>query len=163
MGLDMYLRGEKFYWNDFKNPKAERKEDGFKVESITLDLGYWRKHPDLHGFIINSFADGNDQCQRIELDADDLRKIVAAVKERRLPPTSGFFFGESQNDKQQIARDVDILERALVWLQEGDRDPVSVGIPEPLGAGMAMMKIKPRKQEPVGQSVTHKVIYQASW
>ena len=44
MGLDMYLTGEKFVMS------LKLQEDGFRLSSKTLDLGYWRKHPNLHGF-----------------------------------------------------------------------------------------------------------------
>jgi hypothetical protein len=27
------------------------------------EVGYWRKHPDLHGYIVETFADGVDACQ----------------------------------------------------------------------------------------------------
>ncbi len=49
MGLDMYLKGHKYLWG-FDNKRPQ--EDGFEVEAKTLMLGYWRKHPDLHGYIV---------------------------------------------------------------------------------------------------------------
>ena len=52
----------------------------FKV----LSLGYWRKHPDLHGFIVKTFANGKDECQRIDLTGEDLIKIIEAVKSNTL-------------------------------------------------------------------------------
>ena len=47
MGLDMYLTGEKFLTR-----QGTTTEDGYPVKERHLALGYWRKHPDLHGFIV---------------------------------------------------------------------------------------------------------------
>lgn len=109
MGLDMYLSGEKY------SMQRDRKRGDRKSE--VFDLGYWRKHPNLHGYIVETFADGSDECQQIELSPEDIRKIIAAIKARELPPTTGFFFGESEDTDEQIAHDVEIFEDALRWLE----------------------------------------------
>lgn len=115
MGLDMYLRGEKFLYTDWNNPDNNLKEDGFRVCRRQLELGYWRKHPNLHGFIVQTFANGLDECQRIELCADDLRTILAAVDSNSLPFTTGFFFGESDgSEREETMR---ILNAAIEWLE----------------------------------------------
>lgn len=114
MGLDMYLNGRKSYWTDWQNPDNNQTEDSFKVTDKTLQLGYWRKHPNLHGFIVNEFAEGVDQCQEIELTETDLVKLIAAVEADQLPNTKGFFFGESfPEDKPPT---LIILRRALEWI-----------------------------------------------
>ena len=74
MGLDMYLS-----------------LDGKEV-------GYWRKHPNLHGYIVSTFANGVDECQEIPLKFDDVMKIIESVKEKKLPHTEGFFFGYSNSE-----------------------------------------------------------------
>lgn len=113
MGLDMYLLGEKFYWTDLENDENNLKEDGFRVESKELRLGYWRKHPNLHGYIVQAFTDGVDNCQRIELSIDDLNQILNAVKNQNLPETTGFFFGQSDSaDEQDTLLQ---LEKAIEW------------------------------------------------
>jgi hypothetical protein len=117
MGLDMYLTGEKFLMPDYQNPGIHPQEDGFRVRSRTLELGYWRKHPNLHGYIVQTFADGKDECQTIHLDPDDIRTIVAAVQAGNLPCTTGFFFGSSDTSPERIAEDIRIFEKALAWLQ----------------------------------------------
>ena len=48
MGLDMYLDGEKYLWTDHLNPENNLREDGYRVKARTVELGYWRKHPNLH-------------------------------------------------------------------------------------------------------------------
>jgi hypothetical protein len=105
MGLDMYLTGIPV--------DAVRDVDG-RFEGV--ELGYWRKHPDLHGFIVRTFADGVDECQEIELSADALTCILRAVIDESLPKTSGFFFGESQGANDQETDDQ--LLKAIDWLSK---------------------------------------------
>ena len=114
MGLDMFLNGEKYLFGDCE---ASSKEDGFEVKEKTLRLGYWRKHPNLHGFIVNEFANGVDECQRIDLSDDDIEKIIKAVKEKALPHTTGFFFGSSEwwDNEEKLAETIKQLEDALAW------------------------------------------------
>lgn len=118
MGLDMYLIGEKFHWTDWETPEDNAMEDGFKITETRIQLGYWRKHPNLHGFIVQTFAGGKDECQNINLNADNIRQILQAIAERRLPQTSGFFFGKSDGSDEEIATDTAVFEKALAWLEE---------------------------------------------
>lgn len=125
MGLDMYLKGDIFSFSE------ERVlVDGFPRTNQILELGYWRKHPNLHGYIVNTFAGGVDECQTIGLDSDDLKQLIAAVENDELPSTSGFFFGESATKDNpnngwkeysvQKEEDLVILRRALTWLQASE-------------------------------------------
>lgn len=114
MGLDMYLYGQKFFWGDWEHPKNNRMEDGFQVKSLDVELGYWRKHPNLHGYIVKTFAKGVDECQHIKLDMEELQQTLNAVKADDLPFTEGFFFGVSQSsDKGDSIKQ---LEAAIEWL-----------------------------------------------
>lgn len=133
MGLDMYLKGEKFYWTQWDKPEGERRpmEDGFEVTDKILQLGYWRKHPNLHGYIVQNFAGGVDECQDIHLSNDDVRQIIQAVRERKLPHTEGFFFGTSEDDPPED--DIAIFERALEWAETKE------------------------------ENTSHSIIYRASW
>jgi hypothetical protein len=112
MGLDMYLSGDAFFTHEHPN----RRLKPFEKEREVYRLGYWRKHPNLHGFIVETFADGLDECQDIELTAEPIATIIAAVKLRELPETTGFFFGESDHTDDQMAYDIEIFENALKWL-----------------------------------------------
>lgn len=114
MGLDMYLCGNKYLMQDFREPENDLKEDGYRVCVKELDLGYWRKHPNLHGYIVNTFAKGVDECQRIELSKEDIENIVEAIESNELPHTDGFFFGASDGTERE--RDLEILNNALKWL-----------------------------------------------
>jgi hypothetical protein len=111
MGLDMYLTGEKFVMS------LKLQEDGFRLRSKTLELGYWRKHPNLHGYIVQTFAGGKDKCQEIDLGVPQLRAIIAAVKAQQLPDTTGFFFGVSDSSQERMEEDIAIFEKALAWLE----------------------------------------------
>ena len=118
MGLDMYLKGRKFIGRS-----GGRKEDGYSIDGITIDLGYWRKHRKLHGFIINTFAKGKDECQEIYLEVDDLRKIAKAITKNDLPYTTGFFFGNDGTDEEEGACCKEYAKQfddAARWLEGGD-------------------------------------------
>jgi hypothetical protein len=116
MGLDMYLKGAKFFTSfDGKRPK----EDGFEVSQHELELGYWRKHPNLHGYIVQTFADGKDECQDIDLSDKDIETIIQAITEANLPHTTGFFFGES--DGSETEEDLRIFNAALAWLKSKEQ------------------------------------------
>jgi hypothetical protein len=77
MGLDMYLTGEKF----FPNFKVERPVDvdGDPISQLEVSLGYWRKFGPLHAYIVDTFAGGVDECQRIDLEEADLVAIAEAL------------------------------------------------------------------------------------
>ncbi len=114
MGLDMYLQGEKF----FAGSEEERPhEDGFEVSAHSLQLAYWRKHPDLHGYIIREFAGGVDDCKEIDLIADDCRKIAAAIIAKKLPHTEGFFFGDSEYHEGNEEADAQLFQNAASWVE----------------------------------------------
>ncbi len=113
----MYLEGRKTLKYDSKAKKVEM--DGFVVDYIGLSLGYWRKHPDLHGFIVREFADGVDDCREIYIgDEAGLSKILVASEADGLPNTEGFFFGESMAEDKDNTRK--ILEMAIAWVAEDD-------------------------------------------
>ncbi len=127
MGLDMYLNGKKYLFTDWKDQSKNQTEDGFRVCEKTLELGYWRKHPNLHGYIVKTFADGVDECQEIGLSSENLKQIMQAIKDRDLPETSGFFFGRSYGTDEEANEDLAILEKALAWLDaKVDRESRSV-------------------------------------
>jgi hypothetical protein len=129
MGLDMYLYGEKSVSSSTDaNPVME---DGFIVSEKILDIGYWRKHANLHGYIVDTFANGNDECQRIDLDEDDLDNIIVALKNDAIydERVTGFFFGKSyfpgEKDEcgsyeEQKANDIDVFTKALEWVRNAE-------------------------------------------
>lgn len=118
MGLDMFLCGHK----SLAFSETPREEDGYPIFSIRLELGYWRKHPNLHGYIVQAFGGGKDECQEIPLTVSDLKQITQAIKDQTLPHTEGFLFGVSSKSPEQMAEDLKILEGALAWLKAKTND-----------------------------------------
>jgi hypothetical protein len=151
MGLDMYLEGRTFNW---KREKETR--DGFPVKGVMLELGYWRKHPNLHGYIVQQFAGGKDECQEIELSEDQIRQTISAVKNKRLPHTEGFFFGQSDGSEDEET--IKILERALHWLENEKPPRVQEPVQIPGGA-VQLVKL----EDFVGADESRYVVYRASW
>ena len=112
MGLDMYAyvaakagQQAEFYegseWdndlNEHRNPNVNKPRE----------LAYWRKHPNLHGWMAqlwltregNALRESNNfNGIELELTAEDLDNLEATVKARELPGTSGFFFGNDADD-----------------------------------------------------------------
>jgi hypothetical protein len=150
MGLDMYLQGHKFKYG------SAEVEDGFPVKTKILELGYWRKHPNLHGYIVQAFAEGRDECQDIDLGAQDIKNIISAIEGDVLPATSGFFFGTSESGKAQRKRDVAVFTKALAWLEN-----VKVMKPEKIESDIGVIyKIEASDELPT--EYRH-VVYRASW
>jgi hypothetical protein len=119
----MYLTGRKFM--TFDAPKRE--EDGYEIEQIEVKIGYWRKHPNLHGYIVETFAGGEDKCQDIDLDMKQIEQTMEAIKADELPDTDGFFFGKSHKPgekdadlvtryEEQKTEDLEIFALAVAWL-----------------------------------------------
>jgi hypothetical protein len=147
MGLDMYLTGEAFFRYDHPNRK---REPALKAEHV--ELGYWRKHPNLHGYIVNTFAKGVDECQRIELSATDLRMIAEAVESERLPHTEGFFFGASAANPDYYMQKYGATEPEAI--AEKAREKA-----DDLATIQTAVEWLETKEEAVWRSV----VYQASW
>ena len=124
MGLDMYLVGHHYhsaYVEDVPRPMLDNK---YHIESMDVDLGKWRKHADLHGYIVDTFANGEDNCMEIDLTEADLDQIILAIKNDDLKKDhSGFFFGNSTEfgyyKKEEKDRAIALFQRAKTFLQEG--------------------------------------------
>ena len=158
MGLDMYLTGKVHLWRNWEDESKNVKRDGFLVTGLELELGYWRKHPDLHGFIVQTFAGGKDECQEINLSSEQLIEIIEAVKNKKLPKTSGFFFGASDGSEDEET--IQTLQAAIQWL-EGI--PVRRHVKETveLAGGTAIHVIDLGEAKKTNE--TREVIYRASW
>jgi hypothetical protein len=116
MGLDMYLNGERYFMD-----RPAREGGEFTKKSEIYELGYWRKHPNLHGYIVENFADGKDECQEIPLDEEGLLQIMAAIRAKELPHTVGFFFGVSDGTDEEAEHDISVFQAALDWLRGKER------------------------------------------
>lgn len=105
MGLDMYaytLRSQPASPVDFDGKDA-------------TELHYWRKHPNLHGWMERLYrekggADDRFNCANLQLTPEDIDRLEAAIRANALPETEGFFFGIS--DGSEIEDDLQFVVNA---------------------------------------------------
>lgn len=88
----------------------------------TEPLHYWRKHPNLHGWMRNLYFEkgGTDKdfnCAPLQLTVEDLDRLEEDVRNSNLPFTEGFFFGASQGD--ETPDDLKFIAKARAALAEG--------------------------------------------
>ena len=116
MGLDMYAF----------TAKPDRIANPVEIDLDTLpdvtQIYAWRKHPNLHGWMAERYyAKGGTKdcfnCVPVQLSREDLDELEEAIRAGNLPPTSGFFFGESDGSEQQ--GDLDFIARARAAIAEG--------------------------------------------
>lgn len=97
------------------------------------ELAYWRKHPNLQGWMENLWESKgrpnahpeSDSCGMsdfnrvpVELTYDDLNALEDAVRGYGLPETAGFFFG-SNSDEHYKEQDLEFIEKAREALDSG--------------------------------------------
>jgi hypothetical protein len=138
MGLDQYAYvaarvGQRTeYWDG-----AELDEYGKYVNtevSEPRELAYWRKHPNLQGWMeqlwirkgcpgvdLKNYAPDQDpdfNGIELELTWEDLEELEQAIKKHQLPQTLGFFFGNN-SDQHYYGHDLDFINRAKAELFSG--------------------------------------------
>lgn len=153
MGLDMYLYANKYDSKTTYNYDEEKKDkvsktfypralnklarkhadNNFLSRETFYQIGYWRKFNALHGFIVEHYADGEDNCRKIYLSKDDIKEILDTLKEVKanpnsamdiMPPTSGFFFGSKDIDEwfiRDVEYSVELFEDVLEMLEKNDK------------------------------------------
>lgn len=67
------------------------------------EIAYWRKHPNLHGWMEQLAESKNLKYNsfngiELELTWEDLDELERAVTNNQLPSTRGFFFGEDADE-----------------------------------------------------------------
>ena len=66
------------------------------------EIAYWRKHPNLHGWMFNLWQskgnEGDFNGDELELTWDDLEQLEQDIRNKNLPSTTGFFFGNDADD-----------------------------------------------------------------
>jgi hypothetical protein len=96
---------------DYENPIVVAKE-----------IAYWRKHPDLHGWMENLYREkgGREKSfngDLVVLTLADLDRLEEDILRKNLPKTTGFFFGESG---EISLKDLEFVLEARKAIQEGD-------------------------------------------
>lgn len=86
------------------------------------ELHYWRKHPNLHGWMQNLYYEKGGKsptfnCDNIRLTLEDLDNLESDIKNGCLPDTLGFFFGKS--DGKENDDDLSFVNKAREEIQSG--------------------------------------------
>ena len=96
MGLDMYAftTSQDIPPTDFEEPQD------------SAELFYWRKHPNLHGWMEKLYFErgGTNKkfnCSPVRLEPVHLDALEHAVFNDELPKTTGFFFGKSRPEEKE--------------------------------------------------------------
>jgi len=129
MGLDMHAYRMKFTPTkevDFTDEIYGKDVNGvidYEIINVELqEIAYWRKHPDLHGWMENLYREKGGREQSFNgdlmvLTLADLDRLEEDILRKNLPKTSGFFFGESG---EISLKDLEFVLEARKAIQEGD-------------------------------------------
>jgi hypothetical protein len=107
MGLDMYayVAARAGAQAEFSEGAHWDKEKGAMVNPNATEpreIAYWRKHPNLHGWMQRLWESkgnsGEFNGDELELTWEDLDQLEQAIRNKKLPDTSGFFFGSDADD-----------------------------------------------------------------
>ena len=125
MGLDMYAyvaqkEGQQNEYYEGAEFDPESKDYVNKKVSKPRELAYWRKHPNLHGWMEKLAERKNlkyDSFNGIELELtwEDLDELERTVTHKQLPSTSGFFFGNDA-DEHYYESDLAFIKNAKAEL-----------------------------------------------
>lgn len=92
MGLDQYAYVASKADSDYDDPSRQ-------------EIAYWRKHPNLQGWMENLFYEKGMDCNtfngvELELTWDDIDKLEKDIKSGEVSRlgTTGFFFGNPSDD-----------------------------------------------------------------
>lgn len=117
MGLDMFAykvkKGMINESTDFQLPENEETHQ---------ELHYWRKHPNLHGWMEQLYydkggKDGTFNCVNVQLTEEDINNLEKDVQDGLLPETQGFFFGQSYPEDKE--GDLEFIKQAREAINEG--------------------------------------------
>lgn len=94
MGLDMYLKAEKYLSprygeeGDAEKHKTIRGlfpeiKDTGNLDSIEVnfEVGYWRKANAIHKWFIDNCAEGTDDCKEVYVERSDLENLLALCQD----------------------------------------------------------------------------------
>lgn len=116
MGLDQYAMV-------CDSDSIGEEEIDFATPKDAVEFFYWRKHPNLHGWMENLYIEkGGEQefnCRAVRLTEIDLQLLETFIKENELPDTSGFFFGQSSGDEEEKRNDLEFIQEARAQLRAG--------------------------------------------
>ena len=134
MGLDMYAyvasrKGQQSEY--YETAEFDKTVNEFVSTTVTkpYEIAYWRKHPNLHGWMEklwlrkngypsntdDQFIEGKEPPSfngiELELTWDDLDELESAIRHGQLPDTEGFFFGNPA-DNHYYEQDLEFVNNA---------------------------------------------------
>jgi hypothetical protein len=103
--------------------------DQYWYVSEPKQFAYHRKFNALQGFMEEMFreqeGEGDFNCRDVIITKEILDQLEARIKEDRLEPTSGFFFGNTDKDdwyRQDVEELMDtVIPEARKYLEEGKK------------------------------------------
>ena len=114
MGLDQYAMARK--------GESKTDEEGYEYYEDSMELAYWRKHPNLQGWMENLWRvkgnEGEFNCVDLELTLNDLDNLEKSLDNEALPETVGFFFGADADDHYTEA-DREFIVQARAAIKQG--------------------------------------------
>ena len=131
MGLDMHLNASKYFWGH-EVPTVTVNGKPFKAKEIRCEAVYWRKANAIHGWFVRNVQNGKDECKPHGVSREqliELRDLCASILKARgnrretlinkkLPPTSGFFFGNTTDRECYLADLKDTVAKLDAALKE---------------------------------------------
>jgi len=137
MGLDMYMyvseyesrfdtnKKGNFYPKKLEDFEKDISERNFVSKETKYQVGYWRKFNALHNYIVEHFADGNDDCRPVYIGYNELELLRNVCKDvldnhdlasELLPTQDGFFFGSTEYDEwyfENLEYSLDLFNKLL--------------------------------------------------
>ena len=114
MGLDQYATARK------GEPTTD--DEGYTYYEDSIELAYWRKHPNLQGWMEDLYlekgGEGEFNCQDVELTLEDLDALEESLDDEALPETVGFFFGTDSSD-HYAETDREFIREARAAIKQG--------------------------------------------
>lgn len=131
MGLDMYLSKKTYIGAMYKHREVtgsvqllvQQKPldiDLKNLEYVSERMAYWRKANQIHNWFVQNVQNGVDDCKEYEVSYEklmELKMVCLVAYETKnpnlLPPTAGFFFGNTDIDEyywEDIKNTIEMLK-----------------------------------------------------
>ena len=122
-----------FYPKELEELGKEILERNFMSKETTYQVGYWRKANAIHKWFVDNCGDGEDTCQRMYVDEEDLKGLLELVNEvlldhnkasELLPTQSGFFFGTQDYGEwyyEDLKYTKELIEKVLKFVEENKK------------------------------------------
>lgn len=105
-----------------ESPVVDVEDVDFQKLETDENFHYWRKHPNLHGWMENLYrykgGEAEFNCVNLRLTLEDLDELEEAVLNDELPVTFGFFFGESDGSEKE--EDLEFIQKARSLIEAGN-------------------------------------------